>query len=152
MDSNSRPSQSRPAKIARLPCACATLRRTTRLVSQLYEEALRPRGITGPQFTLMQALKVGPGMSQNQLATVLGMDSTTLTRSLALLRKRGWVVSQPGEDRRVVRLSLTRAGERQFERALPHWESAQKRLKKALGDDNWNKMIDAVVRTAELIQ
>jgi len=152
MDSGSRKSQRHDAsKVVHLPCACATLRRTARLVSQMYEEAIRPTGVTGPQFTLLQALKFAPGLSQNQLANVLGMDSTTLTRSLALLRKQGWIRSTPGSDRRALRLSLTHAGEKQYDRVLPYWESAQKRLKRALGDRNWNQLLAALVHTTELL-
>lgn len=138
--------------MVRLPCACANLRRTTRLVTQFYEQALRPAGITGPQFTLLQALTLAPGISQKQLAELLGTDSTTLTRTLALLRKRGWLNTRPGEDRRALRLGLTKAGAREFERALPYWLSAQKKLKHALGEVDWNKMVDAVTRTAEAIR
>jgi len=113
---------------------------------------MRPAGLTGPQFTLLQALKLASGIAQNQLATILGMDSTTLTRSLALLRKHGWVRSEPGRDRRALRLSLTRAGEKEYERVLPHWQSAQNRLKQILGDKRWTRMMDVMVQTAGLIR
>lgn len=137
--------------MVRLPCACATLRRTARLVTQLYEEALRPTGVGGPQFTLLQALKLAPGVSQRQLGEILGIDSTTLTRTLALLRKRGWLRAESGTDRRALRLGLTKAGEKEYARVLPYWQSAQKRLKQALGDSNWNRMMDAVEHTAAVI-
>jgi DNA-binding MarR family transcriptional regulator len=139
------------ATFVRLPCVCANLRRTTRLVTQLYERSLRSAGVTAPQFTLLQALKLAPGISQKKLAELLGTDSTTLTRTLALLRKRGWLSANPGADRRALRLGLTKAGENEYERALPFWQSAQKRLKQALGEPNWNHLVDAVVHTAEAI-
>ena len=153
MDSESRPTRTtkRPAVI-KLPCASANLRRAARMVSQFYEQELRPAGVRGPQFTLLQALKRAPGISQKQLAELLGMDSTTLTRTLALLRRRGWLRSEPGADRRALRLGLTRAGEKEYERALPYWQAAQKRLKQALGEPDWTRMVDAVVHTAEVIQ
>jgi DNA-binding MarR family transcriptional regulator len=135
-----------------LPCACANLRRTARLVSQLYDRSLRQAGIRGPQFTLLQALKLVPGVSQKQLAELLGTDSTTLTRTLALLRKRGWLITQPGADRRVVRLELTKAGEKRYERALPYWQSAQRRLKEAVGEPELAKMVDSLMHTAEAMQ
>lgn len=137
--------------MVRLPCACATLRRTARLVSQLYDEAMRPGGIRGTQFTLLQALNLAPGISQKQMAEILGIDSTTLTRTLVLLRKRGWLSAVPGTDRRELRLQLTPAGEKQYRRVLPYWQSAQKRLKQVLGDSNWGQMMDAVAHTAELV-
>lgn len=137
--------------MVRLPCACANLRRTARLVTQLYEESLRPTGVTGPQFTLLQALTQAPGVSQKRLGSILGMDSTTLTRTLALLRKHGWLKSETGADRRALRLSLTRAGEKEYERVLPYWQSAQKRLQRALGETEYGKMVDALVHAAEVI-
>jgi len=150
MDSETRERKGRP-KLVRLPCACANLRRTARLVTQLYEDAIRPAGVTGPQFTLLQALKQAPGITQKRLAEVLGMDSTTLTRSLAHLHKHGWLSSEPGEDRRVLRLSLTTSGEKAYARILPYWESAQKSLREAVGNQDLAKMVDAVVHAAEMI-
>ena len=140
------------SKVIPLPCACANLRRATRLVTQFYEEAIRPGGITGPQFTLLQALKLAPGISQKQLGQILGTDSTTLTRTLALLEKRGWLRSELAKDRRALRLGLSKAGEREYERVLPYWQSAQRRLKHALGDKKWDELIEAAVQTVEAIQ
>jgi DNA-binding MarR family transcriptional regulator len=119
---------------------------------QLYEHALRPARVTAPQFTLLQALKLAPGVSQKQLAEILCIDSTTLTRTLALLRKRGWVHAQPGADRRALRLGLTKAGDKEYERALPYWRSAQNRLQQALGQPGWDQLMDALLHTAEAIR
>jgi DNA-binding MarR family transcriptional regulator len=139
--------------VVRLPCACANLRRTARLVTQLYEEAMRPTGMTGPQFTLLQALKLAPpGISQKQLGEILGIDSTTLTRTLSLLEKRGWLSAGPAADRRALRLGLSKAGEREYERALPNWQSAQRRLKHALGDTKWNGLIETLMETVEAVR
>jgi DNA-binding MarR family transcriptional regulator len=61
------------------------------------------------QFTLLQALNTAPGMSQKQLAGLLEIDSTTLTRTLQPLRRAGWLRSTAGDDREV-HLALTAAG------------------------------------------
>jgi len=137
--------------VVRLPCACANLRRASRLVTQFYEDAM-PAGITGPQFTLLQALKLAPGISQKQMGELLGMDSTTLTRTLAHLRKRGWLSSQAASDRRALRLGLSKSGEREFERVLPYWQSAQKRFKQALGEGKWQELVDGLVDVAAAIR
>jgi DNA-binding MarR family transcriptional regulator len=133
--------------VIQLPCACANLRRADRLVTQFYDDALRPCGLRITQFTLLQALNLAPQISQKQLAALLEIDSTTLTRTLAPLRRKGWVRSVTGTDRREVRLSLTAAGRRKFERAFPYWQGAQKGLRQALGKD-WNQLIDTTVRIA----
>ena len=134
--------------IIRLPCACANLRRADRVVSQFYDAALRPSGLRITQFTLLQALTRASGISQKQLGALLEIDSTTLTRTLAPLRRKGWLRSAAGTDRRELRLSLTAAGGRAYERALPDWRTAQAGLRKALGKENWNRLIDTAVRTA----
>jgi DNA-binding MarR family transcriptional regulator len=92
-------------------------------------------------------LQLASGISQKQLGALLQIDSTTLTRTLAPLRKKGWLRSATGTDRRELRLSLTAAGKREYERALPYWRRAQKGLRKALGKANWNHLIDTAVHT-----
>lgn len=133
--------RSRPARSQRpliqLACACASVRRAERLLSQIYDEELRDVGLRVNQFTLLQALAIAPGMSQKQLAELLDIDSTTLTRTLAALIEARLVRAEEGEDRRLLRLSLTSAGERKLAAALPRWESAQSKLRRALGDKGW---------------
>ncbi|PYX97317.1 MAG: hypothetical protein DMG64_10095 [Acidobacteria bacterium] len=135
----------------RLPCASANLRRAARIVTQLYDAALRPTKMRSTQFTVLQALTFLPAASQKQLGELLGMDSTTLTRTLALLREHGWVTSRVGDDRRELRLALTGSGKRQYDRALPHWQSAQDRLKDELGASGLEQMIEATVRASQAL-
>jgi DNA-binding MarR family transcriptional regulator len=136
--------------VVRLPCACANLRRACRVVTRLYDAVLRPSGLNIAQFTLLQALDIAAKISQKQLAALLEIDSTTLTRTLAPLRRRGWLHAETGADRREVRLSLTAAGKRKYKSALPYWRSAQRRLEQALAKGNWNHLMDVAVRTAEV--
>ena len=131
-----------------LPCACANLRRADRVVTRYYDAMLRPSGVHATQFTLLQALHHVSEISQKQLAELLEIDSTTLTRTLAPLRSKGWLRAKAGADRRELRLSLTAAGKREYQRALPYWQRAQKGLEKALGKDTWNQLMETAVRTA----
>jgi DNA-binding MarR family transcriptional regulator len=133
-----------------LPCMCANLRRAARVVTQVYDDALRPSGLRTSQFTLLQTLSLAPGISQKRLARLLEIDSTTLTRTLAFLRGKGWLKAEPGADRRELRLSLTAAGLKEYRRGVPYWQSAQKRLRRDLGEANWDLLGNAVMRVAEL--
>jgi DNA-binding MarR family transcriptional regulator len=135
-------------EVVRLSCACANLRRAARVMTRLYDAALRPSGLSVAQFTLLQALNTAPGMSQKQLASLLEVDSTTLTRTLQPLRRAGWLRSTPGDDRREVHLALTAAGKRAYGRALPYWERAQDGFVRALGRESWNRLMELCVRTA----
>jgi DNA-binding MarR family transcriptional regulator len=120
-----------------LPCACSTLRRAARAVTQLYEEELRPTGLRVTQFTLLMALDRSVGTSQGKLGEVLALDSTSLTRMLRLLAEEGWIRSAQGDDRRKRHLHLTAAGRRKLAEARTYWERAQRRLQAVLGQPTW---------------
>lgn len=118
------------------------------MITRLYDAALRPSGLGVAQFTLLQALNTAPGMSQKQLASLLEIDSTTLTRTLEPLRRAGWLRSTAGDDRREVHLALTAAGKRAYRRGLPCWERAQGEFVRALGTESWNRLMELTVQTA----
>lgn len=147
-----RQSGKHPNQVIPLPCACANLRRAARIVTQRYERKLRPAGIRGTQFTLLQALALAGNISQGKLGNLLGLDSTTLTRTLALLRKKGWIEAKPGKDRRALRLALTAEGRSKYQTALPYWQSAQKQLRRLLGEEGWRQLMKSSVSTAALAQ
>lgn len=137
-----------------LPCACANLRRGARLVTALYDEALRPLGLRATQFTLLWTLAAVGSARQAALSDILCIDSTTLTRNLGLLRRKGWIQAVAGKDRRERLWSLKPAGQRLLRKAMPAWSVAQERLKAALGSDGWERLngsLDVVVTVAQHI-
>jgi DNA-binding MarR family transcriptional regulator len=124
-----------------LPCMCASLRRTSRALSQLYEDALRPVGLRATQFTVLQTLSLAGEVTQGELGQILAMDSTTLTRTLTIMGRHGWITKRRGEDRREWRMRLSKAGEIKLKQALPHWEKAQTSLRRQLGEELSNNLM-----------
>ncbi len=127
-----------------LPCACQRLRRATRVVTRIYDQELAKAGIEITQYGLLTALDLTGEANQKTLSAGFAMDSTTLTRTLGLLLKQGWVRVRRGRDRRARLFSLTRAGQRQLAAAEPCWAAAQDRLRKGLGTGGWKGMRQAV--------
>jgi len=125
-----------------LACACASLRRTARVVTQLYETELQGTGLRATQFTLLQALEQLGAASQGALGRLLALDATTLSRTLPPLERAGWIRAAAGRDRREVRWSLTPAGRRRLAGALPAWERAQERLRTGLSAKHWRMLIE----------
>src|SRR5258708_34819731 len=111
-----------------LVCMCATFRRASRALTQLYDEALPPQGLRATQFTILQVLTRTGEISQGELGRILAMDSTTLTRTLRIMGREGWIAERCGEDRRERLLRMSKAGRHQFNRALPFWEKTQAQL------------------------
>lgn len=125
-----------------LPCTCANLRRASRAVTQLYDDALRDAGLRVTQFTLLQALSLTGELTQRELGFFLAIDSTTLTRTLGPLEKRGWIRSKPGADRRERHWAITPLGQTRLTRALPAWEAAQRRIRARVGGDRLSSLFD----------
>jgi DNA-binding MarR family transcriptional regulator len=130
---------------------CANVRRAARTLTQRYDEALRPLGLTITQFTILQALSLSGEPTQGELGEILAMDSTTLTRTLAIMEGHGWIAKKYGTDRRERRLRLTRAGESEFNRAVPYWQSAQENLRKRLGKRRWDELTKLINDTASML-
>jgi DNA-binding MarR family transcriptional regulator len=134
-----------------LPCTCQSLRRLARIVTRIYDQELRKAGLEVTQFGLLTALATVGEANQKRLSAGLAMDSTTLTRTLSLLQKQGWVQVKRGSDKRERLLSLTPAGKRRMAEAQPYWESAQQRLQQSLGEAGWKRLKDAVSEMTEAV-
>jgi DNA-binding MarR family transcriptional regulator len=135
-----------------LPCMCGNFRRTSRALTQFYEEELRPLGLRATQFTILQALSLAGEVSQGRLGEMLAMDSTSLTRTLAIMSRKGWVAEHRGEDRRERWIRLSGAGELKLKRVLPMWEKVQSRLRRKLGQKAWRSLLDLTHQVTELVK
>ena len=120
-------------KLLSLPCYCATLRQAARAVTVLYEEILADSGLHATQFTALQLIELAPDLTTTELADGLGIDQTTATRTLALIKKAGLVVDTVGVDRRQRRWTLSAQGQTLLKKLKPRWEAAQAAFEKRLG-------------------
>ncbi len=122
-------------------CACATIRRTDRVLTQFYDEILAPSGLYVTQFTTLATLAEAAPITINRLAELLVMDRTTLTRNLELLTKQHLVRIEEGQDRRMRLVFLTQEGEEALRRAWPLWQEAQARIERALGRERFEGLL-----------
>lgn len=118
-----------------LPCACANIRRLSRLVTRLYDAELRASGLEVTQFGVLSAVNRLGQASHGRLARGFGMDSTTVTRTIGVLERRGWVERRAGADRRQRIYQVTPAGRKQLSAARAGWQRAQERVRTIVGDE-----------------
>jgi DNA-binding MarR family transcriptional regulator len=115
-------------------CLCLASRSAARGVTTVYDRRLRPHGVRATQFSILTMLILRGPTPVGALARSLGMDRTTLTRNAALLQAKGWITAKPhGEDGRSHVLSVTSAGRRLAQEALPAWRAAQESVANAFG-------------------
>jgi len=138
-----------PKKQTRLVnnCTCFNLRKASRAVTQLFDEALKPAGLFATQFTLLAAISSQDSATITELSKTLIMDRTTLTRNLAPLQKKGWVEVTPGADKRTRTLSLTRPGKKVLNQAMAYWKKMQNHTVKTLGKENWENLLNQLAFT-----
>jgi DNA-binding MarR family transcriptional regulator len=131
-------------------CTYFNVRKATRILADAFDEALRPFGLRGTQFSLLAAVFLGVEPTVGRLAEVLGADRTTLTRSLAPLERDGLIESVDSEDRRERRIRLTAAGEERLAAASVAWERAQESVYQALGEEAWNGLMNGARAVHEM--
>ncbi|MGA8231564.1 MAG: MarR family transcriptional regulator [Candidatus Acidiferrales bacterium] len=129
---------------------CGSFRRTARALTQFYDQALRPIGLRATQLTILQVLSRAGEVSQGQLGEMLAMDSTTLTRTLAIMRRHGWIAERRGEDQRERRLRLAKSGASKVNAAMVVWGEVQSRLRKQLGGPAWENLLQLTNQVTEL--
>jgi DNA-binding MarR family transcriptional regulator len=135
-----------------LPCLCATLRRTSRAVTQAYARAMRLPDMRATQFTILQTLALAGEVTQGRLGAILAMDSTTLTRTLAIMRREKLVAERRGTDRRQRLLRLSKGGKKALAEATPAWERTQQRLRRKLGDRKWQSFMRLTNQLTQLAE
>jgi DNA-binding MarR family transcriptional regulator len=107
----------------------------------MYESELRPLGLRSTQLTILQVLSRTGELTQRKLGQILAMDSTSLTRTLAVMLREGWITERRGEDRRERWIGMSRAGEKTLSNALPVWEKVQARLRRKIGAQAWKVLM-----------
>lgn len=117
-------------------CYCIVLRKASRRISALYDEALAPYGINIAQFSAMRSINRNAPISLTELAHKQDLDRSTVGRNMKVLERMGIVISETGKDQREALLSLTPEGKDLLERADPIWEEVQDRIETRLGADH----------------
>jgi len=113
------------------PCLCGRLRRASRTLSRLYDEALEPAGLTVTQFSILRTLTRLEHPTLGELAEETSHEKSGLWRTLQPLIRDGLV--ETAADGRAQRLGLTDQGMMALVRAMPLWRQAQGRVDRVLG-------------------
>ena len=128
-------------------CLLTRSRQISRVITGIYDEALRPHGVNAPQFSLLVLVAKLNGASRAEIGRANHQERSTLTRNLALLQGEGWIeeiVPEAGRSRPIL---ITEAGREVLAGAAGAWRSAQREARQLLGDDG----VAAIVGTADRI-
>lgn len=121
-------------------CACLQLRRAGRMATQMFDAHLQPAGLTIGQFGVMTRIYAGslsgPPMTMKELSNAIGMDPTTLNRTLKPLEAQALVRTAPDpRDGRARCVHLTASGRERLAQAMPLWRAADDELRRTIGEE-----------------
>ena len=139
------------AEVAEL-CACFNLRKASRAVTNLFDEALAPVGLRSTQLVILVAIAASGPVTLTRLAKEMALDSSTLARSIGPLEREGLVERSAVKDRGRITLSVTKKGHDGLARALPLWRAAQDDLVSRLGAQAWNDLREILSATVVAAQ
>ena len=131
-------------------CAAFNFRRTARAVTRLYDLGLEPCGIRATQFAILTAVAKFQPISISRIGEILVIDQTTLTRSLRLLQKQGFLEVSPRSVKRQRFLTLTDAGAKTLAVAAPLWRKVQAQFLSDMGEDAWAVLRNELERLARM--
>jgi DNA-binding MarR family transcriptional regulator len=116
-------------------CLCLHVQRAARALARCFDDALRPIGLTNGQFSLMMSLNRPEPPDMAAVASLLGMDRTTLTAALKPLQRRRLLkIAVDPADRRGRIMTLTAKGRSLLASAVPIWKKAHVAVESLLPD------------------
>ena len=124
-------------------CLGTAARMIDRVITSTFEEALRPLDVKPNQVTLLASVAALGDATQRDLAPVLRIDQTTLSRTLRKLVERGLLYEVDHDDQRVAPYRLSPAGRALLKKAQPLWNDAQHRVETLLGPRAANSLRNA---------
>jgi DNA-binding MarR family transcriptional regulator len=125
-------------------CVGARLRLLNRVITGLFDDALRPLGLTTSQMSIL-GVAARLGVAQpSRVCQILHMDLSTLSRNLRRMRDRGWIETVPDRDARSHPFQVTDQGRELIQQAYPAWQEAQQKASAVLGDEGVSALARAV--------
>lgn len=117
-------------------CLGLRVRVLNRVLSSIYDDALRPCGLKVSQLTILVVIANRGTVRPADIGALIHMDNSTLSRNLERIRRQGWIeIAADDSDARAHPVRLTGKGRKVLECAIPRWEEAQGQARARLGDE-----------------
>ncbi|HXW59852.1 MAG TPA: MarR family transcriptional regulator [Solirubrobacteraceae bacterium] len=116
-------------------CLAVRVRLLSRALTRVYDAALRPHGLTIAQLNLLTSIANREPAPAREVAQVLSLEISTLSRNARLLEDDGLIQIEHAEHGNGRVLALTDAGAEKLTELRPAWRAAQEQARTLLGGD-----------------
>lgn len=113
-------------------CVVVRIRVLDRAISAIYNKAFSPHGLRSTQIHVIVVAAVFGPLEVKPLCNILNMDTSTMSRALARIEKKGYLKSEPSGKGKNLLISITDEGRDLLRRAYPAWQKAQEQVKELL--------------------
>ena len=131
-------------------CPAFNIRAASRIITQLFDEILKPSGMQITQFAVLVGVQILDSPSISKLANGLVMDRTTLTRGLKPLEKEGLIKIVSGDDKRTHFVKITPKGKLALQKTLPYWEKARTVVSEEFGQKHLDGLLKDLASVREI--
>ena len=131
-------------------CPAFNIRAASRIITQLFDEILKPSGLQITQFAVLVGVHILDSPSISKLARGLVMDRTTLTRGLKPLENEGLIKITPGNDKRTHFVKITPKGKIALQKTLPYWEKARMVVSEEFGQKHLDGLLKDLASVREI--
>ncbi len=114
-------------------CLATRGRLIGRTVTGIYDDALRPVGVTAAQLNILAVVSGHDLISPGEVARRLQIERSTMSRNVERMERNGWLAVHPGDSARSQGLRITESGRKILVEAEPLWRGAQDRAREILG-------------------
>lgn len=135
--------------MAKIDCYCVKLRRAANIVSDIYDNCLKSAGLSVTQYSLLSNLQKIENCSVTDLANYIGLERTTVVRTLRPLFSKGLIsdASAPGQRNKI--LQVTEKGEKMIDQCRMLWQDAQEEVEQLIGKENTDMLMEILNQITE---
>jgi DNA-binding MarR family transcriptional regulator len=124
-------------------CLCRRVRSLSRRLTKVYDDALRALGLTANQLTVLAAIERLGSVSSGELGEILGMDKSTVSRTVRRMIDNQWLALSVSETSAGRDLATTPQGRRLLGRAYTRWQQAQQKTAASLPPDLQRSLLNS---------
>jgi DNA-binding MarR family transcriptional regulator len=129
------------------------LRQAWQALSAALDLALRPHGLTGPQYGVLSVLAREPGASGADLARACNTTPQAMNGVLATLEREALIERRPHPTHgRILQATLTSEGERRLEAANPAVRALRRTIERGFSSDEIATVKSWLVETAQRLE
>jgi DNA-binding MarR family transcriptional regulator len=123
-------------------CLAGNLRAAARVVTRVYDVALRQHGVRITQVALLTTVRRLQPLTTTELAGELVSERSAVTRDVGRLQRAGLLRSAPRPgDGRAREVSITADGEALLRRCAPAWRAVQQASRDAIGAEQATELV-----------